>query len=219
MTLPTTSHTLLAGVDEAGRGPLAGPVYAAAVILDPARPIHGIRDSKKLDAQQREGLAIEIRRNSLCWAVASADATEIDSVNILQATLLAMRRAIAGLSVWPQHIKVDGNRCPSLEGLNLASSIEAVVRGDDSVQAIGAASILAKVERDAVMRALHEQYPQYGFAIHKGYPTPMHLTALNQHGACPVHRRSFGPVREVIGRGQATEKGRRTADSGRPERE
>jgi ribonuclease HII len=189
---------LLAGVDEAGRGPLAGPVYAAAVILDPARPIPGIRDSKKLTATQREVLAREIRQKSLSWSVAFAEAAEIDTLNILKATHLAMRRALAGLAILPQHVQVDGNLCPSLEGLEMTCSIEAIVKGDDKVAAIGAASILAKVERDAVMLALHDQYPHYGFAVHKGYPTPAHLAALREHGASPVHRRTFAPVRAAI---------------------
>jgi len=191
----------LAGVDEAGRGPLAGPVYAAAVILDPARPIPGIRDSKKLTAPQREMLAAEIREKALAWSVASAEVAEIDVLNILKATHLAMRRALAGLAIEPQHVQVDGNLCPSLDGMAVAFSMEAIVKGDDKVPAIGAASILAKVERDAVMLALHEQFPHYGFAVHKGYPTAAHLAALREHGASPVHRRTFGPVRAVIDAG------------------
>jgi ribonuclease HII len=195
---PSTAVALFAGVDEAGRGPLAGPVYAAAVILDPARPIPGIRDSKKLKAVQREALAIEIRDKALAWSVAWADAAEIDVLNILNATHLAMRRALAGLAIVPHHVQVDGNLCPPLEGLAATFSMEAIVKGDDKVPAIGAASILAKVERDAVMLALHDQFPHYGFAIHKGYPTAAHLAALREHGASPVHRRTFGPVRAVI---------------------
>lgn len=195
---PPAAASLLAGVDEAGRGPLAGPVYAAAVILDPARPIPGIRDSKKLTAPQREALALEIRGKALCWSVAFADTAEIDALNILKATHLAMRRALASLAVQPHHVQVDGNLCPSLEGLAVTFSMEAIVKGDDKVPAIGAASILAKVERDAVMLALHDQFPQYGFAVHKGYPTAAHLAALREHGASPVHRRTFGPVRAVL---------------------
>jgi ribonuclease HII len=194
---PSSAEWLLAGVDEAGRGPLAGPVYAAAVILDPDRPIPGIRDSKKLTAAQREALALEIREKAVAWSIASADTAEIDSLNILQATHLAMRRALAGLSRVPDHVQVDGNRCPSIDGL-ARFSIEAIVKGDDKVPAIGAASILAKVGRDAVMVALHEQYPQYGFAVHKGYPTAAHLKALQEHGPSPAHRLSFGPVRTVM---------------------
>jgi len=200
-TSPFPDRGLLAGVDEAGRGPLAGPVYAAAVILDPSRPIAGIRDSKKLTAPQREGLAVEIREKALAWSVASADAAEIDALNILKATHLAMRRALAGLPIVPQHVQVDGNLCPSLDGMAVAFSMEAIVKGDDKVPAIGAASILAKVERDAVMLALHEQFPHYGFAVHKGYPTAAHLAALREHGASPVHRRTFGPVRALIDAG------------------
>lgn len=198
---PYPAAGLLAGVDEAGRGPLAGPVYAAAVILDPGRPINGIRDSKKLTAVQRETLAIEIRAHALAWSVASADVAEIDALNILKATHLAMRRALAGLALSPHHVQVDGNLCPSLEGMAVAFSMEAIVKGDDKVPAIGAASILAKVERDAVMVALHEQFPQYGFAVHKGYPTAAHLAALREHGVSPAHRRTFGPVRAVIDAG------------------
>ncbi len=191
---------LVAGVDEAGRGPLAGPVYAAAVILDPARPIARIRDSKKLIPALRVELAAEIRAYALSWAVASAAVAEIDQLNILKATHLAMRRALAALHRPPQHIQVDGNLCPSLDGLGLACTMEAIIRGDDSVVAIGAASILAKVERDAVMCALHERYPQYGFAIHKGYPTPGHLAALAEYGASAVHRQTFAPVRRAMER-------------------
>ncbi len=200
-TPPFPAAWLLAGVDEAGRGPLAGPVYAAAVILDPARPIPGIRDSKKLTAPQREALAGEIREKALGWSVAFAATEEIDALNILKATHLAMRRALAGLAIQPQHVQVDGNLCPSVEGLAVTFSMAAIVKGDDKVPAIGAASILAKVERDAVMLALHEQYPHYGFAIHKGYPTAAHLAALRIHGASPVHRRTFGPVRAVLEKG------------------
>lgn len=203
LSVPTSASpaaALLAGVDEAGRGPLAGPVYAAAVILDPDRPIAGIRDSKKLTAPQRELLAAEIRAKALAWSVASADVQEIDALNILKATHLAMRRALAGLAVTPHHVQVDGNLCPSLDGVAVFT-MEAIVKGDDKVPAIGAASILAKVERDSVMLALHEVFPQYGFAIHKGYPTAAHLAALREHGASPVHRRTFGPVRAVIDAG------------------
>lgn len=192
---------LLAGVDEAGRGPLAGPVCAAAVILDPARPIPGIRDSKKLTAPRREALATEIREKALGWSVAFASTAEIDALNILRATHLAMRRALAGLAILPHHVQVDGNLCPSLEGMAVAFSMEAIIKGDDKVPAIGAASILAKVERDAVMLALHDQFPHFGFAIHKGYPTAAHLAALREYGASPVHRRTFGPVRAVLKKG------------------
>lgn len=185
----------VAGVDEAGRGPLAGPVVAAAVILDPARPIVGLRDSKQLSPAQREALAEEIRARALAWAVAWADHEEIDRLNILQASLLAMARAVAALAVVPAEVLVDGNRCPPVR-----QPVTAIVKGDSSVPAISAASILAKVERDAAMRRLDVIYPGYGFAVHKGYPTAQHLAALETLGACSVHRRSFGPVRRCLER-------------------
>jgi ribonuclease HII len=184
----------LAGVDEAGRGPLAGPVVAAAVILDPARPIRGLADSKVLLPAVRERLSEKIRARALAWSIAWADREEIDALNILQATLLAMRRALLGLRVAPDEVQIDGNRCPSLDGLALHCGVLPVVKGDARVPAISAASILAKTFRDARMRTLHELYPQYGFAAHKGYCTRAHLTALDMHGACPLHRRSFSPV-------------------------
>jgi len=176
-------------VDEAGRGPLAGPVVAAAVILDPACPIAGLNDSKKLSAVRRAELTVRIRADALSWAVAEASVDEIDRLNILYATLLAMQRAVAGLAVRPERVLVDGNRCPRLD-----IPVEAVVRGDGKIAAIAAASILAKTVRDAGMRALHEHYPQYGFDRHMGYPTEAHCAALAAHGASPAHRRSFGPV-------------------------
>lgn len=185
----------LAGVDEAGRGPLAGPVVAAAVILDPRRPIRGLADSKVLEPEVREVLAVKIRERSIAWAVAWADRDEIDAINILQATFLAMRRALLGLHVCPDLIKVDGNLCPSLDGVLPHCPAVAVVEGDASVPAISAASILAKTYRDAWMRRLHALYPHYDFASHKGYGTPGHLEALDRHGVCPLHRRSFAPVR------------------------
>jgi ribonuclease HII len=181
---------LVAGVDEAGRGPLAGPVVAAAVMLDDLRPIKGLADSKVLSPRRRERLYDEIRANALCCCVAEASAEEIDRINILQATLLAMRRAVEGLRLVPHCVLVDGNRVPTLR-----MPAYAVVKGDAKVQAIAAASILAKVHRDRLCVQLHERFPQYGFAAHKGYPTPEHLQALQQHGACAEHRRSFGPVR------------------------
>ena len=184
----------LAGVDEAGRGPLAGPVVAAAVILDPAHPIRGLADSKVLLPAVRERLSEKIRARALAWSIAWADREEIDAINILQATLLAMRRALLGLRIAPDEIQVDGNRCPSLDGLTLRCGMLPIVKGDARVPAISAASILAKTFRDAQMRNLHELYPQYGFAAHKGYCTRAHLTALDMHGACPLHRRSFAPV-------------------------
>lgn len=183
----------LCGVDEAGRGPLAGPVVAAAVMLDPARRIDGLRDSKKLSAAARERLADVIRREAVAWCVAEASVAEIDTLNILEATMLAMRRAVEGLSRAPDDVWVDGNRCPEW-----AWRSQAVVKGDDKVAAIAAASILAKTERDRFMRRLHDDYPHYGFAQHMGYGTAAHLDALKIHGACPQHRRSFGPVKLTI---------------------
>lgn len=177
------------GVDEAGRGPLAGPVVAAAVILDPARPIAGLNDSKKLSARKREALALTIREQALAWAVANASVEEIDRLNILHASLLAMQRAVAALQVVPERALIDGNRCPQL-----AMPAEAVVQGDAKVASIAAASILAKTVRDAGMLALHARYPQYGFDRHMGYPTAAHCAALAAHGASPVHRKSFAPV-------------------------
>jgi ribonuclease HII len=184
---------LICGVDEAGRGPLAGPVFAAAVILDPARPIAGLADSKSISARTREGLAVAIRERALAWSVAAATVAEIDRLNILQATLLAMKRAVEGLAILPELALVDGNRCPPL-----GCAAQAVVKGDASVGAISAASILAKTARDALMLDLHARHPQYGFAQHKGYPTAAHLAALRRHGATEVHRRSFAPVRRIL---------------------
>ena len=184
---------LVAGVDEAGRGPLAGPVYAAAVILDPARLVLGLADSKTLSAARRDTLALEIRAHALCWALGMATVEEIDRLNILQASLLAMTRAVAALSMAPSLALVDGNRAPSLE-----CTVRTIVGGDASEPAISAASILAKVARDAVMCSLDTLYPGYGFARHKGYPTAAHVTALEQLGVSPVHRRTFGPVRRLL---------------------
>lgn len=183
---------LVCGVDEAGRGPLAGPVVAAAVILDPARPITGLNDSKKLSERRRDELAEAIRASALAWAVAEASVEEIDRLNILHATMLAMQRAVAGLAVRPERALVDGNRCPKLD-----IPVEAVVRGDGKIAAIAAASILAKTVRDAGMRALDAAYPEYGFARHMGYPTEAHCRALREHGATPAHRKSFGPVAQL----------------------
>lgn len=180
------------GVDEAGRGPLAGPVVAAAVILDPARPIAGLADSKKLSAARREKLAIEIREKAIAWCVAEASAEEIDALNILQATLLAMQRAVGGLAVTPAEALIDGNRCPVLP-----VPARAIIGGDATVAEISAASILAKTVRDAGLLELHAAYPQYGFDRHKGYGTAAHLAALREHGPCPEHRTSFAPVREA----------------------
>jgi len=180
------------GIDEAGRGPLAGPVVAAAVILNPERPIPGLNDSKKLSEKRRLILAEEIRAHALAWCVAEASPAEIDRINILQATFLAMQRAVAGLALAPARAVVDGNRCPRLE-----IPVQAVVQGDGKIAAIAAASILAKTVRDAGMVALHQDYPQYGFERHMGYPTAAHLAALQAHGPCPAHRRSFGPVAQL----------------------
>ena len=184
---------LICGVDEAGRGPLAGPVSAAAVILDDAHPIEGLADSKKLSEKQRDRLAPIIRERALAWAVAYAEVGEIDQLNILQATLLAMRRAVLALPMQPQQVLVDGLYCPQT-----GIPSQAIVKGDSTVAAISAASILAKTARDELMLRLHEQYPQYGFDGHKGYPTAAHLAALREHGVSEVHRRSFRPVREAL---------------------
>ena len=180
---------LVCGIDEAGRGPLAGTVVAAAVILDPLRPIAGLNDSKKLSEKKRDALAVLIRERAVAWFVASASVEEIDRLNILHATMLAMQRAVAGLAVRPLSALVDGNRCPKLD-----IPCEAIIKGDGKVASIAAASILAKTVRDAEMLGLHKQYPMYGFDRHMGYPTAAHFKALEEHGASPVHRRSFGPV-------------------------
>ena len=184
---------LMAGVDEAGRGPLAGPVVAAAVILDDLKPIRGLNDSKMLTARARERLFDEIRAKALCCSIAQASVEEIDQLNILQATMLAMQRAVEGLRLLPKKVLVDGNRLPVLR-----VSAEAIVQGDSKVEAIAAASILAKVHRDRLCLTLHEEHPQYGFDGHKGYATSEHLAALREHGACPHHRRSFAPVRQTL---------------------
>ena len=184
---------LVCGVDEAGRGPLAGPVSASAVILDEARPIEGLADSKKLSEKQRDRLAPIIRERALAWAVAYAEVGEIDQLNILQATLLAMRRAVLALHTRPHQVLVDGLYCPQT-----GIPSEAIVKGDSKVAAISAASILAKTARDELMLRLHDQYPQYGFDGHKGYPTAAHLAALREHGVSEAHRRSFRPVREAL---------------------
>jgi len=184
---------LVCGVDEAGRGPLAGPVFAACVILDPSRPLRGLADSKVLTPERREQLAIRIRERALAFAVASASVEEIDRMNILQATLAAMRRAVEALNVAPAEVVIDGNRCPDLE-----FPARAIVDGDAKVRVISAASILAKTARDAFMREVHASCPQYGFDRHKGYATPEHLAALRLHGVSPHHRRTFAPVRELL---------------------
>ena len=188
---------LICGVDEAGRGPLAGSVYAAAVILDVNNPIDGLMDSKKLSEKKRDFLSAEIKQKALAWAIASCSAQEIDEINILQASLLAMKRAIEAMqtqfNVVPDLVQVDGNKCPKI---NLPC--EAIVKGDSKVQAISAASILAKVARDAELYELDKIYPQYGFAQHKGYPTAAHLLALQAHGICPQHRLSYAPVKVLL---------------------
>jgi ribonuclease HII len=194
--IDSAARQLIAGVDEAGRGPLAGPVYAAAVILNPNAPIAGIKDSKKLSPAQRALLAQQIKQTALAWHVAWADVEEIDSLNILQATMLAMRRAVAGLGLRPDVVRVDGNRMPALQDMVLRT--ETIVRGDATVPAISAASILAKHGRDLLMGQLDFVFPGYKLAIHKGYPTAGHLAALAQMGPSPLHRRSFGPVRDCI---------------------
>ncbi len=199
---------LICGVDEAGRGPLAGPVHAAAVVLDPQRPIEGLADSKVLSAAAREELAILIRRQALGFAVASASVAEIDRLNILQASLLAMRRAILAIGARFDRVLVDGNQVPSVP-----FEVVPVVRGDALVPAISAASILAKTARDALMERLARRFPQYGFEQHKGYPTPEHLEALTRHGPCRVHRQSFAPVRSAFAaRGAAPCDRKRTPD-------
>lgn len=190
---PETEHKLVAGVDEVGRGPLAGDVVAAAVILDPERPITGLRDSKKLSERQRERLYDSIAERALCYALGRASVEEIDSLNILQASLLAMSRAAAALSVQPGFVYVDGLHCP-----RWAYASTAVVKGDSRVDCIAAASILAKVTRDREMDTLEAQYPGYGFAQHKGYPTAVHLEALGRLGPCAIHRRSYGPVKRAV---------------------
>lgn len=191
--LPDLSGLLVAGVDEVGRGPLVGAVVTAAVILDPARPISGLADSKALTEKKRLALADEIREKALSFALGRAEPHEIDELNILHATMLAMQRAVAALDVAPQHVLVDGNRCP-----RFSCAATAVVKGDARIAVISAASILAKVARDSEMITLHEEYPQYGFDQHKGYPTAVHMAALQQHGPIPEHRRSFAPVRLAL---------------------
>ncbi len=186
---------LIAGVDEVGRGPLAGPVIAAAVILDETKPIEGLADSKVLSATRREELAHLIRERALCWALGRAEVEEIDRINILQASLLAMRRAVAALSLPPALVLVDGNQTPQLD-----CPVQTIIRGDATVPAISAASILAKVARDTEMCALDSLFPGYGFSQHKGYPTSAHLDALERQGISPIHRRSFGPVQRLLGK-------------------
>jgi ribonuclease HII len=184
---------LIAGVDEVGRGPLAGAVVAAAVILDPEKPIEGLTDSKKLSEKKREKLSEEIKEKALSWCIARAEVEEIDEINILQASLLAMKRAVEGLHIQPEHVLIDGNRCP-----DMPYSMKAIVKGDAIEPSIGAASIIAKVARDQEMVALDKVYPEYGLAGHKGYPTKKHMEAIKEHGITDIHRRSFAPVRKII---------------------
>lgn len=188
----------IAGVDEAGRGPLAGPVIAGAVILDPDKPIEGLRDSKRLSASRRDELFDQIRERALAWAVGRADVEEIDRINILQATMLAMSRAVEALQPYADHALIDGNRCP-----DLSCTSRAIIKGDSKVPAISAASIMAKVTRDREMLDLDMRYPGYGLAQHKGYPSKAHIEALESLGVTPVHRRSYAPVRRIIERGEA----------------
>jgi len=195
-----TGYQLIAGVDEAGRGPLVGAVVAAAVILDSNHPIAGLNDSKKLTAKKREALAIEIKQHARAWSVMSVEADEIDRINILQASLLAMKQAVESLPEMPDVALIDGNKTPEL-----SCDMHAIVKGDSRVAAISAASILAKVERDQQMLELHQQYPQYEFDRHKGYPTKVHMALLEAHGPCPLHRRSFGPVKRCLTK-QGTER-------------
>ncbi len=184
---------IIAGVDEVGRGPLAGPVMAAAVILSPDAPIEGLKDSKKLSPKRRETLSQQIKQQALAWSVALVDAAEIDSINILQASLLAMKIAVEKLTIQPGMVLVDGNQCPKV-----SMGCRAIVGGDASEMSISAASIIAKVARDQLMVELHEEYPQYGFAKHKGYGTADHMRSLREYGPCAIHRRSFRPVREAL---------------------
>jgi ribonuclease HII len=191
--LDFSAGQLVAGVDEVGRGPLVGNVVAAAVILNPEKPILGLADSKKLSEKKRNQLYAEIKEKALAWCVASASPEEIDEINILHASMLAMKRAVEGLNITPEFVYVDGNHCPDLK-----CPSEAVVKGDSKIAEISAASILAKVDRDREMALLDREYPQYGFAKHKGYPTAAHFAALTEHGPLPEHRRSFKPVRELL---------------------
>ncbi len=195
VTRPRLAGGRTAGVDEAGRGPLAGPVVAAAVILSANRPIPGLRDSKQLSPQDRERLAARVRSRAIAWAIGWADAAEVDVLNILEASLLAMRRAILGLAVAPGRVCVDGNRCPGQLMLGLTCEFEAIIGGDETVREISAASILAKTARDAFMTRVSRLYPDYGFERHKGYPTEDHLACLARVGPCRLHRQSFSPVR------------------------
>ncbi|MEP6548656.1 MAG: ribonuclease HII [Gammaproteobacteria bacterium] len=198
MTQSEFTRRRVAGIDEAGRGPLAGPVVAAAVILRPWRPIHGVADSKVLSPQERSALSVVIRRDALCFGIGWADRAEIDALNILQATFLAMRRAVLAMPLTPDHILVDGNQLPQLGGLGKPITARAIVGGDATHPAISAASILAKTARDSFMNHMDTLYPSYSFAIHKGYCTKAHQQLLELHGPCPLHRRTFAPVRLAL---------------------
>lgn len=211
---PPVGNELVAGVDEVGRGPLCGAVVTAAVILDPLRPIEGLNDSKKLTEARREALFPLIQERALAWCIARAEVEEIDQLNILHATMLAMQRAVAGLSVQPDRVLVDGNRCPVLP-----MPSEPVIKGDSRVPAIAAASILAKVARDREMKQLDLLYPGYGIAQHKGYPTPVHLLALRELGASVIHRKSFAPVREALALFEFSESERRQTQAESPRRQ
>ena len=191
---------LICGVDEAGRGPLAGAVFAAAVILDPAKPIAGLADSKKLSEKKRDALAIKIKEHALAWAIASSSVEEIDEINILQASLLAMKRAIEALGVVPTEVLVDGLHCPKL-----SLPMRAIVQGDSKEASISAASILAKTARDADLYQLDKLYPEYGFAKHKGYPTLLHMQMLEQHGVLSIHRKSYAPVKKILSKGEVND--------------
>lgn len=191
---------LICGVDEAGRGPLAGAVFAAAVILDPTKPIAGLADSKKLSEKKRDALAIKIKEHALAWAIASSSVEEIDEINILQASLLAMRRAVEALGVEPTEVLVDGLHCPKL-----SLPMRAIVQGDSKEASISAASILAKTARDADLYQLDKLYPEYGFAKHKGYPTSLHIQMLEQHGVLSIHRKSYAPVKIILNKGEVNE--------------
>ncbi len=193
MIMNELESILIAGVDEVGRGPLAGPVVAAAVILDPENPIEGLADSKKLSEGKRNKLDIEIREKALCWSLGRAEIEEIDDINILHASLLAMRRAVEGLSIQPEHAQIDGNRCPEL-----SCTSEWIIKGDQKIACISAASIIAKVARDTEMLEMDILYPGYGFVSHKGYPTKVHMQALLDLGVTPIHRRSFSPVAKIL---------------------
>ena len=194
------NKNLICGLDEAGRGPLAGAVFAAAVILDPTKPIAGLADSKKLSEKKRDALAIKIKEHALAWAIASSSVEEIDEIDILQASLLAMKRAVEALGVEPTEVLVDGLHCPKL-----SLPMRAIVQGDSKEASISAASILAKTARDADLYQLDKLYPEYGFAKHKGYPTSLHIQMLEQHGVLSIHRKSYAPVKKILNKGEVND--------------